>query len=335
MILTPNEGFEGTFADQQEVRDRLAALRSAADLGAEHPGVSFVTLPEAVGKLGGHGVIVRAGLRLIAEKFADYGITDLLSHTRFWVGWKSVVPGDFGGFHRPYQGYRHWQAGAVITMYGDLSGRRPVPAELRALDLIRSYAHDGGGHWSSYRRYVLHPSARVVYRTRYGYNSRDLDGTSYSKADAPTPEESRNTRPARNLGVIMEGGTDLTARQITAQVAEMFGITEAQFSGVDRFAFRDLVGSLDQSDHDAELSALRRRDKAEVLSGTDLYLARMAFYDNLVSAPYAAFLNEVGRDEAMHLHEVLYRAMLTGERGPVSRWLQDHHGRTFAEMFQR
>lgn len=155
------------------------------------------------------------------------------------MGVRSVFPGAFGGFHHPEQGYRHFQMGAIVTRYGDLADPSAVPAALVALDLLRAYVHDCL-HYGAFREYRMW-GGRVV-RTAYGINRRDQYGRSYS---APDPSGSASTR---NLGVVMEGAGDREARSIARAAAANCGVPEPEHP-VDRLAYRDAIGGLDDGDH--------------------------------------------------------------------------------------
>jgi hypothetical protein len=230
----------------------------------------------------------------------------------------------FGGFHRPGQGYRHLQAAAVITVYGDLSGDTPYAPELTALDLLRSYAHDCL-HYGFYRRYSLPEVGDGVDRIRYGINFRRSDGRTYSARDGA------GVTATRNLGVVMEGATDREARSIARKAAVQASVRQP-CSGVNYFAFRDETGLLNVED----LSALQ---KPRLTYETDplaaSYLQNLVAYARGVGVCYEAFLREVGQEEGDELHSLILTSMISGRLAPLSSWLAARHGSgAFAGLFK-
>ncbi|WP_433255114.1 hypothetical protein ACQPYK_14095 [Streptosporangium sp. CA-135522] len=304
--------------------ERLAAQRATAGLDRAHPSLVFSLLPWVLADLGENSEaqeIFYTGASLLAARYEELGLHRLLPTDRVWVGVRSPRAGAFGGFHHPDQGYRHLQMGAVITRYGPLDNPASASPELVALDLLRAYAHDCL-HYGSYREYRLWRGELV--RTRYGINSRGVDGRTYS---APDPAGSISTR---NLGVVMEGATDREAAAITRQAAQRVGAAEPE--GVDRFAFRDVTGSLTADD----LAALPLRQADANRPGTaEDFLSSMDSYARGVNSRYRIFLSEVGGDEADALHTVIVQATISGCVASLSAWLDDRHGpEAFIRLFR-
>jgi hypothetical protein len=108
---------------------------------------------------------------------------------------------------------------AAVTVFGDLTGRRPASPQAAALDLVRAYAHDCL-HYATFRRYRLTDRGEIA-RVQYGINFRQPDGRTYSAPDVP------RDGPTRNLGIVMEGATDAEATGIARQAAQSCGITSA------------------------------------------------------------------------------------------------------------
>ncbi|WP_194904884.1 hypothetical protein [Catenulispora rubra] len=249
------------------------------------------------------------GLRLGRERFATLGATDLLPFERVFVAVASTTEA-WGGFHHrllPYRapddiqtpGYRYVQAAAVISHYGDLTGEAPSAPGVTGLDLLRAYVHDCH-HYLTFRSYWL--GAFGVHRHRHGINYRRESGQTYSARD---PEGSASTR---NLGVVMEGAFDREATAIVSETARTVGI-ECPADGTDRHAFLDATGN---GPSDPESS--------------DSWPTAMIGYSRLVTAPYAAFLAEVGGPATAELHGRIVRAALTGDLAPLERWLDKRYG---------
>lgn len=324
-VLTPNETLRGTAETKRKISHRLAKLRAAPRLHDDHPDVTFSRLPDVLlSPLIDHDVF-QTGWDIISHRYAALGLYRLLPPERVWVGTHSCAPDPvFGGFHRPGQGYRHLQAAAVITVYGDLSGNTPWTPELTTLDLLRSYAHDCL-HYGSYRRYSLPRAGRGVDRVRYGINFRRSDGRTYSARD------SAGVMTTRNLGVVMEGATDREARSIARDAAVQASVHQP-LSGVNYFAFRDETGLLDAAD----LSALGKpRFANETDPAAASYLKNLVAYARGVSVRYEAFLREVGQGEGDELHSLILTSMISGRLTPLSSWLAARHGSgTFATLFK-
>ncbi|MFE4971533.1 hypothetical protein ACFRAR_05370 [Kitasatospora sp. NPDC056651] len=258
--------------------------------------------------------VFRRGAALLADRYRELGLHQLLPIDRVWVGVRSTQPDAFGGFHHPNQGYRHVQLASVITRYGRLSDPRLASPELVALDLLRSYAHDCL-HWGSFREYRLH-GGQVV-RSRYGINWRDQHGRTYSSRDK---EDSASTR---NLGIVMEGATDREARTIAAMAADGLGLAD-HLAPSDRLAFRDTTGRLEPSDF----------DHAEPGMATRFRLA-MAGYEHGVGERYQRFLTEMAGVDAGTLHGFIVAAMISGDLSSLTDWLNQHHGRdAFRRIFR-
>lgn len=274
--LAPNEHLEGTPSDVRRLADRLSALRAAAALHQSHSGVRFSLLSWYFDSLPSNAQRIFAhGASLIAERYEQLGLTHLLPTDRVWVGVSSANPGEFGGFHHRDQGYRHMQMGAVVTRYGDLAHPGHTPPELVAADLLRAYAHDTL-HYGSYREYRL--AGGEIVRTRYGINSRDAHGNTYS---APDPPESGCTR---NLGILMEGATDHEATTITRRAVELAGAVEPA-GHVERFAWRDVTGLL----ADEDIAALPPHPSGSQAVGVERYLSSMGWFARNVTSRYVRF----------------------------------------------
>ena len=274
----------------------------------------FSLLSWYLDELPGHArKIIDVGASLVAERYAELGLTRLLPMDRVWVGVRSDNPGEFGGFHHRNQGYRHLQMGAVVTRYGDLARPARTPPELIAADLLRAYAHDTL-HYGSYREYRL-LSGEIV-RTRYGFNSRDARGNTYSAPDPP------HTASTRNIGILMEGATDREAVTITRRALELAGVAEPP-GHVEWFAWRDVTGTLTEDD----IAALPPHPSGSQDVGVERYLSAMGAYAADVGVRYARFLSEFGGDAADELHDVIVRAVITGSRGELAAWLDEFHCR--------
>ncbi|MGH3766193.1 MAG: hypothetical protein ACRDS0_15555 [Pseudonocardiaceae bacterium] len=324
-VLTPNETLRGAADTKKQIFHRLAALRSAPRLHDHHPDISFSRMTDVLRSPLIDQDVVQAGWDIISRRYSALGLHRLLPPERVWVGTHSLSPDPvFGGFHRPGQGYRHLQAAAVITAYGDLSGKIPWIPELAALDLLRSYAHDCL-HYGSYRRYSLPEAGEGVDRIRYGINFRRPDGRTYSAQDGD------GATATRNLGVVMEGATDREARSV-AREAGIEALIRHPPSGVDYFAFRDETGLLDSVD----LCALQNpRWTYEANPAARSYLRNLAAYARGVGVRYEVFLREVARCEADQLHSLILTSMIGGRLAPLSSWLAARHGSgAFAALFK-
>lgn len=264
-----------------------------------------------------------AGASLMTARYEQLGLCRVLPIDRVWVGMRSSRPGDFGGFHRLDQGYRHEQMTAVVTRYGDLADPDGASSPLAALDLLRGYAHDCL-HYGSYRLYRLR-DGKVV-RARYGINARDERGNTYS---APDPEGSATTR---NLGTIMEGASDREATAIAREAARQAGVGEPAGT-MGRYAWRDVTGRLTSDDLD-------QLDDAGALTGVPseaavAFLSAMGRFNRNVNARYEAFLAEVGGDDSEELHTRIVTAMISGSLAGLTSWLDKRHGRgAFADLFR-
>ncbi len=307
-MLTPNEKLTGTPHQKREIYERLTRFRQQPDhtlkLSETHPSLAFQTLDQVLAGFGDREVFT-LGVRLARERFAELGLSELLLHERVFVGVTSTRPA-WGGFHYPNPapeglppGYRYVQAAAVITCYGDLHGDMPSTSGVAGLDLIRSYTHDCF-HWGTFRSYRLGPTG--IHRNQHGINFRREDGSSYSARD---PQGSASTR---NLGVIMEGAFDREATAVVRDVAATAGIT-CPTASMDRYAWHDSTGD-----------GLSAPDRANP------WLTAMNGYAALVTAPYAAFLGEIGGPDSDELHELIIRATLDGNLAPLQSWLEDRYG---------
>ncbi|MFJ6620398.1 hypothetical protein ACIQOW_22860 [Kitasatospora sp. NPDC091335] len=302
--------------ERAELAHLLAARRATAALDQAHPHVTFSLLHWVLDTWADESAreVFRQGAALLADRYRELGLNQLLPIDRVWVGVRSTQPDAFGGFHHPNQGYRHEQMASVITRYGRLSDPRLTSPELVALDLLRSYAHDCL-HWGSFREYRFQ-CGRVV-RSRYGINRRDPRGRTYSARDK---DDAASTR---NLGIVMEGATDREARTIAATVAARLDLAE-RIAPPDRLAFRDTTGRLEPSDF----------DHAEPGIATRFQLA-MAGYERGVGVRYLRFLTEMGEVDAGALHGLIVAAMIRGDLSGLTGWLDQRHGsRAFPRIFR-
>ncbi|HEX5567781.1 MAG TPA: hypothetical protein VFY14_12780 [Streptomyces sp.] len=324
--LAPNETLGGDPRERAELLERLAAARAAAGLDRAHPGVRFSLLSWVLGAwpLGGKPLAAfYTGASLLAARYEDLGLPHLLPIDRVWVGMRSDRTGDFGGFHRPGQGYRYVQMGAVVTRYGDLTDPDTASSPLVALDLLRGYAHDCL-HYGSYRQFRLRNGE--VHRDRYGINCRDRHGTTYS---APDPDGAVSTR---NIGVIMEGATDREATAITREAARQAGISEPADT-MGRHAFRDVTGRLTPGDLDRLTDPGGLPSVPSDVAGA--FLTSMGSYGRTVKALYEAFLSEIGGEDAEELHDLIVAAMISGSLTALSPWLDQRHGPgAFVRLFR-
>ncbi|MFJ2031562.1 hypothetical protein [Streptosporangium sp. NPDC087985] len=325
--LAPNEHLGGESAERAVLAERLAAQRATAGLDRAHPNVVFSLLPWVLADLGESSKaqeIFYTGVSLLAARYEKLGLHRLLPADRVWVGVRSLRAEVHGGFHHPDQGYRHLQMGAVITRYGSLDNPASAPPDLVALDLLRAYAHDCL-HYGSYRQYQLQRGE--IIRTRYGINSRDQAGRTYS---APDPAGAISTR---NLGVVMEGATDREATTITRHAAQRAGVTEPSGGGIDRFAWRDVTGRLTDDDL-ADLPPLQASTGRPQATAED-FLAAMGSYARNVNNRYRVVLAEVGGHEANDLHMLIMKAMISGSLAGLSTWLDKRYGTgAFAALFK-
>lgn len=307
-MLTPNEKLTGTPQQKREISERLVRFRQQPDrtlkLSETHPTLTFQTLGIVLPRFGDREVFA-LGARLARERLAELGLSELLPHERVFVGVTSTQPA-WGGFHCPnpvpgglQPGYRYVQAAAVVTRYGDLHGDVPSAPGVAGLDLIRTYTHDCF-HWGTFRSYRLGNTG--IHRNQHGINFRRENGSSYS---APDPQGSASTR---NLGIIMEGAFDREATAVARDVAATAGIP-CPTTGVDHYAWHDSTG-----------------DTLHVSESADPWLTAMNGYAASVTAPYAAFLAEIGGPDSDELHELLIRATLDGNLSPLQSWLEDRYG---------
>jgi hypothetical protein len=255
--------------------------------------------------------VFRQGADLLANRYRELGLSQLLPIDRVWVGVRSTRPDAFGGFHYPNQGYRHEQLASVITRYGRLNDPQLASPELVALDLLRAYAHDCL-HWGSFREYRLRDGQ--IIRSRYGINRVDPRGRTYSARD------SSGTASTRNLGIAMEGATDREARTIAAAVADRLDLAE-RIASPDQVAFRDTTGRLKPSDFDDVDPDVANR----------FHLA-MSGYERGVGARYQRFLAEMAGTDADTLHTLIIAAVISGDLSGLMSWLDERHG---PEAFRR
>ncbi|MEU8141779.1 hypothetical protein [Nonomuraea sp. NPDC048901] len=320
-VLLANEHLDGTPAERHRLHALLRGLRTGA-APAPLPGITFQTLTHL---LAARPATVdldlfRTGYELLSTRYAEIGIRALLPPQRVWVGVRSTAAAgsaqSFGGFHHPGQGYRHLQMNAAITLFGNLSGHTTPPTpQAVALDLLRAYAHDCL-HFGTYRRYRLGPRGEPA-RVQYGINFRRLDGTTYSLPDPP------DARRTRNLGIVMEGATDIEATTIARHTADLHGLTEPPGSThLTKYAFADVTGRLSTDD----ISTARRT--------ANPYLRSLSGFARSVTSRYRALLDDL--TETPHeLHHLLITAMISGDLGDLNAWLDARHGPgSFARRFR-
>lgn len=302
----------------------MTARRANAGLDRPHPDLSFTLLSWQVGEWPARQQdMFTAGVDLMTARYAQFGLGELLPTDRVWIGVHSTRAAAWGGFHRPDQGYRHVQLGAVVTRYGDLAAEGGS-LDLVVLDLLRAYAHDTL-HYGSHRCYELRE--RQIVRTWYGVNPRDWQGCSYS------PPDRTGAVSTRNLGTIMEGAGDREARTITRRVADRYGVTEPT-APVDRYEWLDITGHLTPDDT-ARLADCRQLAEITPHVGAAFYLHALGSYERSIGARYAAFLDEIGGDAPGRLHDLILTAMLSGRLGDLGDWLDQHHGEgAFRRLFR-
>jgi len=323
-ILTPHEHLDGSGDDSAEVLARLGMRRAMPYFQDEHPRITFVTLADVL-TLGLVDVeTFRTGYQELARRFAGFGVGAMLPLDRVWVGVSSSLP-DFGGFHHRGQGYRHMQAVALLTRYGDLTGATRVSPRLTALDLLRGYGHDTV-HWASYRVYTLwhQHEQEPVRRIRFGINTRAVDGSTYSSRD------SRASRTTRNLGVVMEGAGDREACRAARTAARQHDIAVVETDHIDRVAYLDHTGQLTEDD--------LRHAAAVVEPGAPAadYLSALSSFARGVTRRYDSFLAEFGGATPDELHDVIVASILNGSIEHVDAWLRQVHGPavTFEAIFR-
>jgi hypothetical protein len=260
-----------------------------------------------------------AGYELACQRFGSSGMPAMLPLSRVWVGIGSDAapssPGAFGGFHHPGQGYRHLQMVATVTAYGDLLAAVPASPQAVTLDLIRSYSHDCL-HYGTFRCYRAGPAGQVV-RVQYGINFRHPDGRTYS---VPDPAVAVSTR---NLGIVMEGATDIEATTIARCAAKKAGLDDLQDPpGIGPRAFADTTGTLTSA-------AIEQACRAP-----HPYLNALGGFARFVTSRYRSLLAELG-DEDGEPHQRVIDAMISGDLAKLEAWLDRHHGKgCFAALFQ-
>ena len=312
-MLTPNEKLTGTPAQKRDILDRLTRYRAdprhTLRLAKRYPHLTFTTMDHVVAGLSGADAdVFAAGFELARDRFAELGQADLLPMERVFMAVASDT-GGHGGFHDrllPYRadddtqapGYRYVQAAAVISRYGDRTGTTPPAPGMVGVDLVHAYVHDCF-HYLTFRSYRL--GATGVHRNQHGINFRRESGRTYSARD---PQGSASTR---NLGIIMEGAFDVNAAAVTSEAAAKVGVTRPT-EGIDHYAFRDAIGEPHTAPEDV------------------LWLASMNGYGALITAPYGAFLTEIGGPDSGELHELILTTTLTGELVELERWLDERYG---------
>jgi hypothetical protein len=317
-FLLPSERADGTAAECAHLRLLLACFR-AAPPPMRLPQVAGTPLPVLLES----GVIDKdvfhVGCAIMAARYERLGVHGLLPLERVWAGTRSAAapgsPRSWGGFHHPAQGYRHIQMDAAVTVYGDLTGKLPASPQSAALDLVRSYAHDCL-HYATFRRYRLSDRGEVV-RVQYGINFRQPDGRTYSAPDVP------GNGPTRNLGIVMEGATDVEATAIARETVGACGITVMDpESGQHCVAFAGTTGTLTAHAID------------DALSSAHPYLRSLGRFHEAVIERYRALLRELSGDSG-ELHGEFLMAMLSGDLPPLEAWLDARHGPgCFARLFR-
>jgi hypothetical protein len=317
-FLLAGERVDGTAVECAHLRLLLASFR-ASPPPMRLPRITGCPLPTLLES----GVIdtdvFRVGHSVISARYEQLGVRSLLPLERVWAGTRSAAPpGSLracGGFHHPGQGYRHIQMDAVVTVYGDLTGKLPTSPQLAALDLVRSYAHDCLHH-ATFRRYCLSDRGEVV-RVQYGINFRQPDGRTYSAPDLP------GDGSTRNLGILMEGATDAVATAIARQTASAYGIN---------------LMSMEPSPHSMALAdtmgALTADAIEDALSSAHPHTRSLGRFNQAVTNRYRALLRELSSDPS-DLHEQFIMAMISGELLPLESWLDARHGPgCFARLFR-
>lgn len=324
-MLTPNEHLTGSTHHKREIYDRLARFRAdprrTLKLADRYPHLTFGTLDAVAGTLSGPELeVFETGVELARDRLADLGQTNLLPRERVFVAVSATTPAH-GGFHHrllPHRapddiqapGYRYVQAAAVISRYGDLHAAVPQPCApgIVGLDLLHAYIHDTF-HYLTHRAFRL--GANGIHRNQHGINFRRESGQTYSARD---PQGSASTR---NLGIVMEGAFDREAAAIAGAAVEAVRLA-TPVDGIDAAAFRDAIGA-----------------RTPAPDGEVAYLASMNGYAALVTAPYAAFLADVGGPEETELHELIIRATLDGNLESLQTWLDRRYGPgEFAALFR-
>jgi len=318
-ILLPSDHLTGTAAERRHLRALLAGLRASPG-PAPLPGITFRALPDVLASGLADPALFAAGYEHLSRRYRDLGMSAMLPLTRVWVGvTSSAPPGDpsaCGGFHHPGQGYRHLQAAATVTAYGDLTTPgTPSSPQSAALDLLRSYAHDCL-HYGTYRRYRLtadHQAARV----QYGINFRTIGGGTYSAPDQP------GARVTRNLGIVMEGATDSEATTIARMTAAVAGISAMDGPpGIAGYAYQDTTGTLTS------------RAAAKAMTSPDPYLRALGSFSHIITRRYQNFADSLGGQPG-ELHQVIVAAMISGSLTALETWLDARHGpAAFARYFQ-
>jgi hypothetical protein len=318
-ILLPDDHLSGTPGERRQLRALLAGLRASPGPAAL-PGITFAALPEVLASGLADQSLFAAGYEHLSRRYASLGMRAMLPLSRVWAGIKSSAPaGDpagYGGFHHPGQGYRHLQAAATLTAYGDLTApHRPSSPQSVALDLLRSYAHDCL-HYGTCRRYRLTPDGQAA-RVQYGINFRAIDGRTYSAPDPP------GTAVTRNLGIVMEGATDTEATTIARITAADAGISTMDGPpGIARYAWQDTTGTLTSG--------------APSMTSPDPYLRALSGFHHAITRPYQHFTAALSAlpGERGELHHLVVTAMVSGSLTALEAWLDARNGpRTFVSYF--
>jgi hypothetical protein len=316
-ILLPSDHLGGTAAEQRQLRALLAGLRASPG-PAPLPGITFAALPDVLASGTADRQLFAAGYELLSRRYTDLGMRSMLPLSRVWVGVSSSVPpGDpaaRGGFHHPGQGYRHLQAAATLTAYGDLTTpHAPASPQSVALDLLRSYAHDCL-HYGTYRRYRLTPDGQAAH-VQYGINFRTIDGCTYSAPDPP------GTAATRNLGIVMEGATDTEATAIARMTATGAGISAMDGPpAIARYAYQDTTGTLTST--------------GPAMTSPDPYLRALGGFNHAITRRCQSFTAGLGGQPG-ELHHIVVAAMISGDLTALETWLDARNGpRTFAGYFE-
>lgn len=214
----------------------------------------------------------------------------LLDPERFYVARLDEWEDDPGGFHSRFaKGFKYlYNYGfAVLLRESHIEN-----VQLRTAEVARSYIHDSihACTFRSFRRCDSDRGKFLVYREQYGLNFRRESGTAYSKA------RTRIDDPTRiNLNLLMDGLTVISVADGMSPWIEQVQPSDPSVTEAELVA--DLAAHSD---------GLRRGTKAHG-------------FHNSVTAPSRRFLRCWGGANAQ---ELLFRAMMTGNLKPASRYFQ-------------
>ena len=294
--------------------------QSLRDFIADKKNIIFITLEEfSVTQLLENFSfdIFNEGLIRLSRKLSTLGC-DQIPKSRFLIGIAQRKLSEFGGFHTPLHGYRHLEQISVSSVIRLSFPSREVgeflPA-LRALELLRSIAHDAIHH-ASYRVYRINENtvdstniSEMIYRWQYGINFRKSNGVSYSNRDAGS------SKTTRNLGVIMEAVTDRFATEFVREYgrATLAAVAHANGSPIEKLIALDIEGSFD----DKALAIARSyevRDAEKVIAKIESqFVKSMRLFNQYVTQRWVSARTEIAPICFIELETQILLAILSGK----------------------